>query len=369
MKTKLFFKLIRILDEADIRYAIVGNTDAYPDHIGSDVDIMVPPAEVNRVQSVLWRIEDKDTKVVQLLQHETVAFYYVVVRMSENGIVTIQPDICTDYYRNGIKLLSAEEMLNDTLYASDALGRMKGFKVLSPPKEFLYYIIKKIDKINLSEDQFAHIRGQYLKDPIGCRKRLSSLWKAGYVDVICSAVENNDKKWLSDNLKILRRELHRRVRILARDYFSVFLLKLKRCLHATGFTVCLCGLPQDREMLISQLLRDFDKVCRRQKVMRVANLSFFTALKCKVVTIYPKIRSTLVVYSVERPSSLGVRVVAPDVIIEVGSSHLGNAYPEGNLLQLSSDWNLTQRRFNVNEFIVCAMSSKARRRYMLGEGC
>ena len=93
----LFFKLIGILQKHNISYAITGRTEGYPNNIGSDVDIVVPISQIDRFHSAVWDFDKMEgTQVVQMFQHECVAFYYIVYCLSSDGVVCIQPDVCTD---------------------------------------------------------------------------------------------------------------------------------------------------------------------------------------------------------------------------------------------------------------------------------
>ena len=100
----LFNKLIEILDQSKISYAIVGRTESYPESIGSDVDLMIHVEDLEKFRKVIWDIEHSGSKVVQMFQHEIVAFYYIVFSFDEIERIYIQPDVCSDYYRKGRKL-------------------------------------------------------------------------------------------------------------------------------------------------------------------------------------------------------------------------------------------------------------------------
>ena len=140
----LFFKLIGILQKHNISYAITGRTEGYPDNIGSDVDIVVPISQIDRFHSAVWDFDKMEgTQVVQMFQHECVAFYYIVYCISSDGVVCIQPDVCTDYYRKGRLLLKSEYLLQG-MHESE----QGGFNVLASEKEFIYPKIRNYHPIH-----------------------------------------------------------------------------------------------------------------------------------------------------------------------------------------------------------------------------
>lgn len=295
MKTELFQRLVAILEEEGIHYALLGNTESYPEVIGSDVDIMVSTEHINQFQKIIWTIEDDKTRVVQMLQHEPVAFYYVVVYTGEYSFTVIQPDVCTDYYRNGKHLLSAQEMLEDKRLALDLDGNSKGFYVLAPEKEFIYYLLKKIDKDELSVEQFDHLRKCFDKNPNGAMTLSSSFWSEKSVLLIHQALECDGYNALHSLLPTLRRELHRRLRISIHDKFKRIFQRLNRCLYPTGFVVKLKGEVDSMYKLGEEISELLGSAFRRKVLIDLSALSISKRFFLPLVILKGRIRSTLII--------------------------------------------------------------------------
>ena len=84
-KKEAFFALLDLFERERIRYALVGNTDEYPDHIGSDVDIVTDAEGLDRFHHAIWTLESSGLRVVQRFQHEITAFYYVLHGLLSEG--------------------------------------------------------------------------------------------------------------------------------------------------------------------------------------------------------------------------------------------------------------------------------------------
>lgn len=255
----LFHSLIKILDCNDIAYAIVGKTEAYPQKISSDIDIIIPKSMISKFHSAIWLLETSSTKIVQMFQHEITAFYYIVFDFSNSNRLYIQPDVCTDYYRKGRKLLNAEYLLQNTIEAPQG-----GFKILSPEKEFIYYLLKKIDKQNISEEQFEHILHCYTKDVTLCIKETKSFWREKDVFLIQEIFKNGDYNLFKNNIRILQTGIHSSRRVSYRDFITNTFLKIKRIIHPTGYIISILGPDgSGKTTVINQLKKDLSPAFRK----------------------------------------------------------------------------------------------------------
>lgn len=232
----LFNRLIDILSRNCIPYAIVGRTEGYPKTIGSDIDIIIPRDKIKKFQESIWEFEDENTKIVQMLQHEIVAFYYVIFHFCKKERIFIQPDVCTDYYRKGRLLLTAEYLLQGFQNAPQG-----GFNVLSHEKEFLYYLIKKVDKCNLSPEQFDHIREHYQANTSKAIKEAKIFWNKENLSIIQDSLDSNNYELLYSNLSKLRDGIHATHRKRILDIVKNVILKLKRIFNPTGFVMAILG--------------------------------------------------------------------------------------------------------------------------------
>lgn len=255
----LFDSVISILSSNKIPYAIVGRTELYPNQIDSDVDIMIDVHAIDIFHKAIWNIESEDTKVVQMIQHEVVAFYYVVYKITEESCICIKPDGCTDYYRKGRKLLSSTELLKTVLIAPQG-----GFCILAPEKEFIYYLLKKIDKRSLSIEQFKHIFNSYIVSPRKAMNEARSFWSDSNLEILNKAFAEKDYEYLNANLKILQKGIHEAKKMSLGDKCRNYALKIKRICHPTGLNIAIMGPDgSGKTTVIEQMKKDMGDAFRR----------------------------------------------------------------------------------------------------------
>ena len=266
IKQRLFYEIIALLENNNVNYVIVGNTDNYPNEIGSDVDIVLPQRDINKFQQLVWSLENDTTRVWQMFQHEICAYYYILFDISSEGIVAIQPDICSDYYRNGKKLLSASYLLKGNRNATDANGKSKGFKTLSPAKEFIYYLLKKVDKQHISDEQFTHLHACYKQDVIGACEEINEIWSTEGLKIICKAFDNCDISLIVDNIVVLQKEIHKKKGMTFGLRLKNSLLKIKRIWQPTGYVIAIMGPDgSGKSTVLEQLKKDVAPAFRKIK--------------------------------------------------------------------------------------------------------
>lgn len=231
------------LAEVQIPYCVVGNSDSLPDLVAGDVDIVVPHGDWTRFPRALDEFcERSDTKLTQCLQHEQTALYFVISWEHNDSSAFLALDACSDYFRGGRLMLEAGEILADRIPAVDRCGRSKGFFVPKPANEFQYYLLKKVDKAVLSDEQARHLSDVWRADPEGARAAISRFWPAEWVEIIARAAESADWDAVRKSLPRLRRSLRRGLRRQPVAYLGAeFQRWMRRFLAPTGFLVAFLG--------------------------------------------------------------------------------------------------------------------------------
>ncbi len=276
-KKEAFFHLIGLLDRTDVRYALVGNVDDYPDHIESDVDIVTNAEGMRRFHRAIWTLEEHGLRVVQRFQHEITAFYYILAfQTDKGGWDFLQPDICTDYYRRARKLLDAVPMLARRRSISCAGCPNDVFYVLSEADEFIYYLLKKIGKKSLSVEQFAHLHRSFAADPDVCGTTLNQF--PAIAKTVIASMESDDPDSLSSTLPDLKAQLLRSGSLGKPRRFRNAIRKLSRILHPTGFVAVLPGASGPNREFAARLHSDLFHAFRRQTDFSARKPGLFISL-------------------------------------------------------------------------------------------
>jgi thymidylate kinase len=113
------------------------------------LDIVVAPEDLPRLEKVL--LEADGVHVVNVLQHESTCYYFVLALPDGKEIRFLPVDAATDYRRDGRVWFTAEELLKGR-------RRWKEFWVAAPEVEFKYLLVKKILKGSVPEHSAKRLR-------------------------------------------------------------------------------------------------------------------------------------------------------------------------------------------------------------------
>ena len=262
----LFLSLMEMLDHSCIRYCVVGDTRYFPDLIESDIDIVVEPRAVPEARRLIRRFADKyQLDIVQLLQHEQSAFYYVIAWMDKkNRVRFLKPDLCGDYFRDGRRLISAGELLSERRRAVGADGCDKGFYVAAPQHEFLYYFLKRVDKKSVEDTHCEHLSLQWRLAPAQARTCVDRFFGPRYAERVGEAAESGNWTLVRDILPELRRSLQAAANTSIKEHWRELVRRLSRMVRPTGLMVAFLGVDgAGKSSVINRVLNDLLPVFRR----------------------------------------------------------------------------------------------------------
>lgn len=235
----LFLKYLQI---NGISYCIVGNTDDSPEAVAGDVDIIIPQDKIKSLHLIMLAFcKNNDFNLVQCLQHENNAFYYVIQWWHNNSPAFLKLDICGNYYRKAKLFLTADELLSNPEEAKDDQGHAKGFLVPAQATEFIYYLLKKIDKGNLNKEQATYLHKQWVKYPESCLSNVRRFWNNEDSELIKRAAESNDWNQVINVIPQLQKSIHKNVQITLQGIIGEFLRRVRRVLFPTGLSVIFLG--------------------------------------------------------------------------------------------------------------------------------
>jgi serine acetyltransferase/thymidylate kinase len=240
----LLLEFFRLLEARNIAYCVMGDSCDLPANIGSDVDIVIPQDKVASLPLLLHEYCDiYRLRLVQCLQHEANAFYFVVSLEEFDGTLAfLALDLCGDYYRRARKLLTAHELITNAVSAVSEIGNSKGFKVCAPAFEFCYYLLKKIDKEQLTTRHAEHLTQQWHLDPQGAARMVERFWGRGFeARLLTRAAESGDWTTVAKLLPRMRAALHRRVGVRPAALWAETVRRWRRWRQPTGLLVAALG--------------------------------------------------------------------------------------------------------------------------------
>jgi len=229
-KQEMFEHMIRVFETAGIPYCLLAGYDGFPQQIPSDVDFMVAPHSNTQLPALISSIaQASGARLVQHIQHETTASYFVLAKLKDNHITYLHPDSSSDYYRKGKRWLLAEPILNNRR------RHPHGFWIPSAADAFSYYLIKKLDKGNLSTLQANELTHRYQEDSKSCRERLYKLLPNNEAALLEAAL-NVDQvfhatewKQVEDNLARIKQAMHKNAEPTSwRERWLGWLAKMQR---------------------------------------------------------------------------------------------------------------------------------------------
>jgi hypothetical protein len=169
LRRQLWSAVVRALNHSKLPYCILGAADDTPELAGSDMDFVVRPCDYIVVPQLLASAAaGAGARLVQAIEHETTATYFVIAKQQGADVAFLHPD-CTTHYRRQRRLwITSDELLRGRRRASGVYFRP------SPDVEFKYYLIKQVLKQTLSHAQWTKLVAFYQASP--CPMEALSLW-------------------------------------------------------------------------------------------------------------------------------------------------------------------------------------------------
>jgi serine acetyltransferase/thymidylate kinase len=259
--------LFDFLEDEDVDYCVVGDTRQYPQEISSDVDIVVRRGAFESIARTLARFcRAHDVRLVQMIQHEQTAVYFVIAWHTAAGAPRfLAVDFCSDYFRGGRRLLTADEILMQREIAVDDLGSLKGFYVPPPHMQFIYYLLKKVDKRELHDAHGDYLSNQWREDAGGAWGEVCRFWPVpADAELLAHASATNQWTAVREALPRLQRSLRRAVPHSAAWVFGEAWRRLARALRPTGRVVAFLGPDgSGKSSVIQRVLDELTPVFRR----------------------------------------------------------------------------------------------------------
>jgi serine acetyltransferase/thymidylate kinase len=259
--------LFNFLERHDLVYCVVGDTRLYPKTISSDVDIVVGHDTYHQIPRMLSRFcREHEVRMVQLIQHEHTATYFVLAWVSASGrLCFLAVDFCSDYLRSGRLLLKAEELLAQLRRAQDEPGCAGSFRVPLPHMQFIYYLLKKIDKGELNDSHGEYLSDRWRADPCSAWGEVCRFWLLREdAELLADAAATGEWSAVREALPRLRKALRRAAPLSVKGMYGELRRRARRVLQPAGLVVALLG-PDGcgKSSVIQRMMVDLAPVFRR----------------------------------------------------------------------------------------------------------
>lgn len=263
-RAELFTDVIKVLAQENHDLCLLHGYLDFPESISSDIDaISESPEQIPYILS-----KNKVATIVQVLQHEATAFYYVLYRQGAVKPALIALDVSLDYRRNGRVFFRGEEFFQNC-------RPFKFFQVPTPQLEFAYYLVKKIAKGKLDESHSQRLSDLYGEAPQACFEQLLRFFPEADAQLISQAAQN--RKWESVNhqMEHLRQAMLGKVGgenplKVVHYWLEDLARRVRRILQPTGIAIAILGADgAGKSTVIAEVEKHLSPVFRRTQYIHL----------------------------------------------------------------------------------------------------
>lgn len=231
----MIFGFFKFLEKNEIEFVIL---NGYEDilkgksHLESDIDILFKKNEFRVIEKTIKLFcEEEGYKIVQVYHQGVWAKNIFLFDSGSNRLLNL--DIYGDLSRKKVIFFKENEIFDNVHFYNE-------IPILAGYQEFLYYLIKIIDKNDLCKSNFDHLRSLYFKDIDLCNQKLLEFFPIEH-KLIEDAFKNSLLQNLvkKNNLLVIDFKRNKKFKIteLILDYFRI----MKRINKPTGIAISFLG--------------------------------------------------------------------------------------------------------------------------------
>jgi len=378
-RAELFAALVANLNAEDVAYCILGGYDPAPESGAPDLDIMVRTEDRPRIPQVLIRAASSaGASLVQAIQHETTATYFILARADGGQVAYLDVDCYTDYRKDNRTWLLADEVIANR-------RRNRDFYLPSLADEFTYYLLKKVLKQSITPHQLKRLQHLLARNPAECRQRIAKFWPVKAA-ALQRAIAEHDFRGFRRELPELYCELQasRPVEPLL-SRFAGKLQELsrgsRRTMRPTGMWVRITGADfEQRTRLAEELTHALGPAFRRARLLTPSASGAF--LRTRLTVCADRIRSTLVVNAADDTSPAGPHrssrlalamskhMFPPDLTIVLDPQHPDSAHDADyapGAIHISAAQNSQELVQHASDAVLQWLAARLRTRFRLRE--
>ena len=196
--------LISVLSEKCKAYCMLSGYEGLPDSYGSDIDFMVGQEDFERLPVLIEEVARcSNTRLFLSVEHEINARAYYLASLNGSELTFVQPDSTSNYRHFGSLWLRSDEVLAGRRWYT------RGFWIPSAAHEFAYYLVKRLNKRDFSQEHAARLHRLYTEDNRGCDLMIARFWSGRQARSLSRMADSNDWAEMYLTLDSFRRTLKR----------------------------------------------------------------------------------------------------------------------------------------------------------------
>ena len=199
--SRTLLAVFETLERAGIMYCVTHGYEGYPQRIKSDVDCIVS-AEV-RPRQLAALLHDNRTRIGGEVVCARGSYFVLAVRNADRSRSFLELDFSANYQLGDLVFVTGELVLVSR-------RRRQRFWVPAPSLEFGCYLIRRVVKSCLNDEQGIRLSALYREDPAGCQRQVAGFWGVGSAALILGAASSGDWEPVRRLLRPLRAEARRR---------------------------------------------------------------------------------------------------------------------------------------------------------------
>ncbi len=246
------------LDRECSGYCLLAGYEELPVTVCSDIDFMVSQQDFERLPQILSSFaREVGFRLVRNIEHQTTACSYALAQSQPSQVLFLHPDSCSDYRRANRTWLRSEAVL------ARRRRHPNGFWIPAAADGFLYYLIKRIEKLSLEERHTQQLSRLFSEDRLGCTEALTQRLTTTSAQLVVEAVRSDDWQPVIGAIHELREELLARASVDSlRTKLGELRRKIRRVVQPTGLCVAVLGPDgSGKSSVIEQYLPAIAQVC------------------------------------------------------------------------------------------------------------
>ncbi|MFK7780479.1 MAG: hypothetical protein QM490_05095, partial [Candidatus Gracilibacteria bacterium] len=230
----MIFRLFNFFKNNNIAFCIINGYKDILEQIDteSDIDILLKLESFSHIEDILKKFcIEENLKIVQALHHDLWAKNIFLFNPIDGQYLNL------DLYG---ELSRKEKVFFEEIDIFNTLGVYEGIPILSSEKEFINYLIKKLDKDDLSKENFMHLKSLYIRDELKCTEHLTKLFPQKY-KLLVDAFKNDSFQLIKQTRDEIVLDFYNNIKVNKKRSLLNLKRTIKRVIKPTGLTISFLG--------------------------------------------------------------------------------------------------------------------------------